>query len=123
MSGLKVDDIVKGEVTGIESYGIFVKLEDDYSGLVHISEMSDRFVKDVNSYVKIGEEIYVEIKQINEEEKKCILSIKNINYRFDKNKKVRESVRGFYPLKKQLPIWIEEKTEEIMKKNNFKKNQ
>lgn len=123
MSGLKVDDIVKGEVTGIESYGIFVKLEDDYSGLVHISEMSDRFVKDVNSYVKIGEEIHVEIKQINEDEKKCILSIKNINYRFDKNKKVRESVRGFYPLKKQLPIWIEEKTEEIKKKNNFKKNQ
>ena len=73
MSGLKVDDIVKGEVTGIESYGIFVKLEDDYSGLVHISEMSDRFVKDVNSYVKIGEEIHVEIKQINEDEKKCIL--------------------------------------------------
>ena len=123
MSGLKVDDIVKGEVTGIESYGIFVKVEDDYSGLVHISEMSDRFVKDVNSYVKIGEEIHVEIKQINEDEKKCILSIKNINYRFDKNKKVRESVRGFYPLKKQLPIWIEEKTEEIKKKNNFKKNQ
>ena len=123
MSGLKVDDIVKGEVTGIESYGIFVKSEDDYSGLVHISEMSDRFVKDVNSYVKIGEEIHVEIKQINEDEKKCILSIKNINYRFDKNKKVRESVRGFYPLKKQLPIWIEEKTEEIKKKNNFKKNQ
>lgn len=123
MSGLKVDDIVKGEVTGIESYGIFVKLEDDYSGLVHISEMSDRFVKDVNSYVKIGEEIHVEIKQINEDEKKCILSIKNINYRFDKNKKVRESVRGFYPLKKQLPIWIEEKTKEIKKKNNFKKNQ
>ena len=40
--------IVTGHVTGIEKYGIFVNLDEFYSGLIHISEISDGFVKDIN---------------------------------------------------------------------------
>ena len=36
MEDLVVGSVVKGEVTGIENYGIFVKINDDYSGLIHI---------------------------------------------------------------------------------------
>lgn len=115
MEDLKVGSVVKGEVTGIESYGIFVKLNNDYSGLVHISEITEKFVKDVNSYAKLNEEIYVEIKEIDETTKRCILTVKGLNYRIDEKKKVKESVRGFTPLKQHLPIWIEEKYNEIHK--------
>ena len=45
-----VGNIVKGEITGIESYGLFVKLDNDYTGLVHISEITNNFVKDINNY-------------------------------------------------------------------------
>ena len=58
MEDVLVGSVVKGEVTGVESYGIFVKLDNNYTGLVHISEITERFVKDINNYAKIGEEIY-----------------------------------------------------------------
>ena len=113
MEDLKVGSVVKGEVTGVETYGIFVKINVEYNGLVHISEMSEKFVKDVHKFAEIGEVIYVEIKNIDTKSKKCILSIKDLNYRIDDDKKVKESVRGFSPLKQHLPIWIEKKYTEL----------
>ena len=44
----KIGDIVKVRVTGIERYGIFVSVDSLYTGLIHISEISSSFVKDVN---------------------------------------------------------------------------
>lgn len=41
MSDYKVGKIVKGTITGIQKYGIFVDLDNYYSGLIHISEISD----------------------------------------------------------------------------------
>lgn len=113
MEDIIVGSVVKGEVTGVETYGIFVKINDEYTGLVHISEISDKFVKDVHKYANIGETIYVEIKDVDYKTKKCILSVKDLNYRIDDNRKVKESVRGFSPLKQHLPIWIEEKYNEL----------
>lgn len=112
MEDIKVGSVVKGVVTGIQSYGIFVKINNEYSGLIHISEITERFVKDVNKYAKIGETIYVEINEIEEKNKKCILTVKGLNYRIVDNPKIKESVRGFTPLKQHLPIWIDEKLKE-----------
>ena len=42
-------NVVKGKVVGIKPYGIFVSLEDDIMGLLHISEISDFFVSDFKS--------------------------------------------------------------------------
>ena len=50
-------DIIEVTVTGIENYGIFVSVNDEYTGLIHISEIDNNFVKDINDYVKIGEKI------------------------------------------------------------------
>lgn len=113
MEDLKVGSVVKGEVTGIETYGIFVKINEKYNGLIHISEISEKFVKDVNNYAKLGETIYVEIQEINYDNNHCVLSIKNLNYRIDDTNKVKESVRGFSPLKQHLPTWIAEKYAEL----------
>lgn len=116
MEDIFVGSVVKGEVTGIESYGIFVKINENYSGLIHISEISEKFVKDINNYAKIGEFIYVEIKEISNNNR-CILSIRDLNYRIDENRMVKESVRGFKPLKQHLPLWIEKKYKEIHKED------
>ncbi len=113
MNDFIVGNVVKGEVTGIESYGIFVKFENGYTGLIHISEITEKFVKDIKTYANVGEQIYAELKSIDEENKKCILTVKGLNYRIDENRKVKESVRGFSPLKQQLPIWIDEKYKEL----------
>ena len=61
MQKYKVNSIVKATVTGIESYGVFVTLDEYYSGLIHISEISHNYVKDINDYVKIGETIKAKV--------------------------------------------------------------
>lgn len=103
--------IVKGVVSGIESYGAFVKLDEYYSGLIHISEVSNGFVKDINDYMKIGDEIYVEILNIDEDLSQMKLSIKNISYKQgtkSRKRKIVETNSGFRTLERNLPHWIEE---------------
>ena len=73
----QVGNIVTGCVTGIEKYGIFVSLDNYYSGLVHISEISDSFVRNINDYVNIGETIKVKIIESNNNDFHVKLSIKN----------------------------------------------
>ena len=109
----KLDDMIKCEVTGVNSYGIFTKCESDYTGLVHISEISDGFVKDVNSYAQVGDIIWCRVIEIDEENKHLKLSIKHIDYKKDgKAIGIIESRRGFKPLKEQLPVWTSEKINE-----------
>ena len=73
--------VTKGTVSGIEKYGIFVNLDDNYTGLIHISEISTNFVRDPNKFAKIGENIYVEILGVDEQNKRLNLSIKNISHK------------------------------------------
>ncbi len=113
----KVGDIIKGQVTGIEKYGIFVNIDPWYDGLIHISEVSDSFVRDIHDFVKIGETIYCQILDVNEDNLQLKLSIKNINYKANNsNNPIKETRKGFLPLKEQLPIWLEEKVK-IYQKN------
>lgn len=106
----KVGDIIKGQVTGIENYGIFVNIDPWYDGLIHISEVSSDFVKDVHEYVQIGETIYCQVLDVDEESLNLKLSIKNINYKANNdNSPIKETRKGFLPLKENLDGWIQEK--------------
>lgn len=107
----KKGKIVKGTVTGIEKYGAFVSLDEYYTGLIHISEISHGFVKNINDYIKIGDIIYVEILDVDDEQFQLKLSIKNIPYKRNKytpKKKIKETSLGFKTLAYKLPIWIAE---------------
>ena len=53
MSKYEKGKIITGCVTGVENYGIFVTLDEYYSGLIHISEISNNFVRNINDYVNI----------------------------------------------------------------------
>ena len=114
----KKGNIVTGCVTGIEKYGIFVSLDNYYSGLVHISEISDSFVRNINDYVYIGETINVKILDVNENDFHLKLSIKNIDYRINKKKRANivEVGSGFNCLKDKLDDWISIKEKEILRK-------
>jgi len=72
---IEVGSKVKGKVTGITNFGAFVKIEDKKTGLVHISEVADRYVKDINDYLSVGDEVKVKVINI-EEDGKIGLSIK-----------------------------------------------
>ena len=117
-SKYKIGNIVTGCVTGIEKYGIFVSLDDYYSGLIHISEISDLFVKNVNDYVNLGETIKVKILEVDDKDFHVKLSIKNFNYRISnrKRKKIVETEHGFETLKSNLDKWISMKQNELLTK-------
>ncbi len=74
-----VGDVVKGEVQKVVDFGAFVRIDQGINGLVHISEMSDRLVKDPNQIVKSGDDVYVKILTISSTERHLGLSIKAVN--------------------------------------------
>ena len=78
MSYIKVGDILEGQITGVTKYGIFVSLEDNYVGLIHISEVSNKFVKDLEQKFKIGDLVKVKVLSIDVDKLQVKLSIKKI---------------------------------------------
>ena len=58
---VSVGDIVEGKVTDIMNYGVFVKLEDGKSGLVHISEVSRDYVEDIHTVLNSGDTVKVKV--------------------------------------------------------------
>ena len=109
---MKTGDIVYGRVTNILGYGAFVQV-DEYDGLVHISEFSDHFVRDIKDYVAIGDEIKLKIIEVDEENKRLKLSYKQLH----KSRGVKCSVPtykiGFETIKKELPEWIKKEKENV----------
>ncbi|MFA6730576.1 MAG: S1 RNA-binding domain-containing protein [Eubacteriales bacterium] len=57
MGVLSLGKVVKGKITKITNFGAFVAVEDGKSGMIHISEVSSAFVKDIRDYLKEGEEV------------------------------------------------------------------
>ena len=62
---IEVGSKVEGKVTGITNFGAFVELPGGSTGLVHISEVADNYVKDINEHLKVGD--MVEVKVMNVE--------------------------------------------------------
>lgn len=71
---VEIGSKVQGKVTGITNFGAFVELPGGTTGLVHISEVADSYVKDVNDHLKVGDLVLVKV--ISEKDGKTALSIK-----------------------------------------------
>ena len=114
----KIGDIIEVEVSGIENYGIFVKAEDDYTGLIHISEIDNNYIKDINKYVKVGDDIYANVIGVDDATKHLKLSIKNMNYNDNENgtRNIKESISGFLPLHNKLDEWIKDTLKDMNEK-------
>lgn len=117
MDKVQIKDVIKVKVTGVQNYGAFVN-NDEYEGLIHISEISYGYVKNVNDYLKVGDIIYAEVVDVNEKDKHLKLSIKDIDYKKDgaRLKRMAETKNGFKPLKDNLDNWINQKIKEITDK-------
>ncbi|EMF46638.1 General stress protein 13 [Planococcus halocryophilus Or1] len=63
-------DTVSGKVTGIQPYGAFVALDDQTQGLVHISEITHGYVKEVSEYLEVGQEVDVKVLEVDTKSKK-----------------------------------------------------
>lgn len=70
-----VGEIYDGKVTGLTSFGAFVRMSNGETGMVHISEVAPTYVKDITEHLSEGQEVKVKVLQINENNK-ISLSIK-----------------------------------------------
>ncbi|MBP1907367.1 S1 domain-containing RNA-binding protein [Paenibacillus turicensis] len=66
---IEVGTKLEGKVTGITHFGAFVDLSGGVTGLVHISEIADNYVKDVNDHLKIGDAVTVKVINVDKDGK------------------------------------------------------
>ncbi|EMD0242309.1 30S ribosomal protein S1 [Campylobacter jejuni] len=96
---LDVGDTIKVIVSNIEPYGAFVDLGNDIEGFLHISEISwDKNIKNPKDYINKGQEIDVEVIEINPNERRLRVSLRNLLSRpfdeFMKSYKIADVVEG-----------------------------
>ena len=108
---LEIGEIVDGTVKSVMKFGAFVELEDGSTGLVHISEVSNTFVKDINDYVKTGDSVKVKVLEI--EDDKISLSMKQTE-----PPKPKEKIEVNYE-----DLSFEDKLQKFMKESNTKYEQ
>ncbi|MEC8220980.1 MAG: S1 RNA-binding domain-containing protein, partial [Nanoarchaeota archaeon] len=76
---LKEDEIIEGVVRNIMQFGAFVDIGVKQDGLVHISEVANTFVDDINKFLTIGQKVKVKVISIDKEKNKIQLSSKQVN--------------------------------------------
>ena len=75
---LKEGQLLTGTVRNITDFGAFVDIGVKHDGLVHLSELSDKFIKTPSEVVAIGDVVQVKVIEIDREKQKVKLSMKNI---------------------------------------------
>src|SRR5699024_8688154 len=86
---IEVGSKVKGKVTGITNFGAFIELGENKTGLVHISEVADTYVKDINDFLTVGDEVKVKVINV-EKDGKIGLSIKKAQAKERRQKQPKE---------------------------------
>ncbi len=83
---VKTGDILEGVVKSITNFGAFIQLPDGETGLVHISEVANSYVKDINDFLQKDDPVKVKVLSIDDKGK-IALSIKQSEVKKEQNKK------------------------------------
>ena len=119
----QVGQLVIGKVYNVKPYALFMSFEDGITGLLHISEISDSFIRDIEKYGSVGDEIKVKILSIDKENGFLRVSFKQVppeeaySNHTNQRRLPTTSEEEFLPLKEKLDNWIKEAYEKIDKEN------
>ena len=120
----QIGTIIDGTVTGIQPYGAFVSLDKETQGLIHVSEIQSGYTKNIHDVLQVGQEVRVQIIDIDEYSQKISLSRRTLEQKFvqlpykrkryftNKNKR-----SGFRTIAETLPKWTAEAKEMLEKEN------
>jgi small subunit ribosomal protein S1 len=92
--------VVRGAVTKIANFGVFVELEPGLEGLLHISEISDQKIDKPEEALKVGQDVEVKILRVDSDERKIGLSLKRAQWAAEQER--REEERQKRPDRQQL---------------------
>ena len=87
----EIGKILDGKVTSITSFGAFVSLPDQKSGMIHISEISDSYVKDINEFLKVGQNVCVKVCSVDDKGR-IALSLKQVAENVVENKTEKNDI-------------------------------
>lgn len=102
---LTVGSVVEGKITGITNFGAFVELDGKKTGMVHISEVSSTYVKDIKEHLKENQTVKVKVLSIGEDGK-ISLSIKRAEEQ--PQRAPRPSYNNDYQKKNNAPMSFED---------------
>ncbi|NLZ15347.1 MAG: S1 RNA-binding domain-containing protein [Erysipelotrichaceae bacterium] len=118
----QVGQIIIGKVYNVKPYALLMEFEGGVTGLLHISEISDSYIRDIERYGTIGDQIKVKILSIDDDNGFLRVSFKQVpteeSYSSHVNKRSAPvmSDNEFLPLKEKLDEWIKQAYEEIENK-------
>ena len=115
-----INDVIYVTITSITPYGAFVKADYGYTGLIHISEITGKYIGNIDKYFSIGNIVEAVITDIDEDKKQLSLSTKGIIPNLDKGNNLEEDNLGFLNLKNMLPKWIKSTKKELENSDNNK---
>lgn len=107
---MKVGEIVYGIVSNIVPYGVFV-IVGEYTGLIHISELSDNYVKNIHDFVEVGEKVKLKVVEVDEKQKRVKLSYKSLNKVRGVRGDIPKYTIGFKSLRDRMPQFIQQQKE------------
>lgn len=119
MSKYHKGKVIRGTITAIEPYGAFLTCDEYYTGLIHISEITNGYVKNINNFFTVGDTLKCRIIDVDEENGHLKLSVKNINnnnYSKRRHNMIKETPQGFKSLAYHLPFWIEDSLKKMQNK-------
>ncbi|MCD6581739.1 MAG: 30S ribosomal protein S1 [Desulfuromusa sp.] len=76
--------IVKGKITSVTDFGVFIELEEGIEGLIHVSELSKEKVESPKDFAEVGTELEAAVLQVDTVDRKIALSIKNLDVQKEK---------------------------------------
>ena len=119
----QVGDLIIGKVTSVKPYALFLAFDDGSKGLLHISELSDAYIRDIEKFGSINDEIKVKVISIDETNGFLRVSYKKVpeNERFSTHVNesrihLEESEKDFSELEKRLPTWINDTLKKVKEK-------
>lgn len=117
----QVGQLVIGKVYNVKPYALFMSFDDGVTGLLHISEISDSFVRDIEKYGSVGDEIKVKVLTIDKDNGFLRVSYKQVPpeeaYSSHTNQRRLPTVteEEFAPLRDKLDDWIKDAYSKIVK--------
>ena len=119
----QVGQLIIGKVYNVKPYALFMSFEEGVTGLLHISEISDSFVRDIEKYGSIGDEIKVKVLSIDKENGFLRVSYKQVppgeaySSHINQRKLPTVTEEEFLPLKEKLDGWINDAYSKIAKED------
>ena len=111
----EVGQLIIGRVEAVKPYALFLVFEDDVKGLLHISEISDSYIRDIEKFGTVGDEMRVKVLSIDEHNGFMRVSMKQVpeeerysTHTNDKRHIPEVDNASFQDLEEHLPGWIQD---------------